>query len=451
MGFATETGFNTTLAQKLDAGVADSTIILAALPIIVTEGVMLIGSGTNREWAYFATTNGGNVQITGVNRGLNKNATSVSDTTSANILSHRVGDPVRLVQHSVLQNVQFKNDSDNTTSGDNTHTGIEDFDGELNIPIYADAAARDAAITSPREGSAVKLTAEGVITDFLGGVWVTRAADTTANASETVTGRVRLNTAARTDTATDIASGDPTVNKPSEIARVIQDQGYTSGASSAGTDTYVVTLVPAPAAYVTNQMFILEADVTNTGAATVDFNGLGAKSIKLPDGTDPADGDIIVGPNILIYDGTDMILVSATANIAATEAFVTDNNNIEVGVDSFSPVSTASTKVIAHGLGRTPKCVSLDWGSGISAASPEVTVPHGWLRNTGGGTGDTKAISRISAVAGQADFVSVFTIDGVSGAGNNYTLELAFDATNITITVPTFTSGKQIEFIWKAE
>jgi len=117
MGFNTESGFNTTLAQKLDAGVADATIILASLPITITEGVMLIGSGTNKEWVYFSTTNAGNVQITGVNRGLDKDATAVNDTTTANILSHRVGDPVRLIQHSFSQNNKPNLDDSNVFTG----------------------------------------------------------------------------------------------------------------------------------------------------------------------------------------------------------------------------------------------------------------------------------------------------------------------------------------------
>jgi hypothetical protein len=117
MAFTTESGFNTTLSQKLDAGGSDTTIKLAALPITVTAGVMLVGSGTNKEWIYFSGTNAGNVQITGCQRGLDKDATSTTDTTSGNILSHRVGDPVRLVQHSLAQNNKPDLDESNTFTG----------------------------------------------------------------------------------------------------------------------------------------------------------------------------------------------------------------------------------------------------------------------------------------------------------------------------------------------
>lgn len=75
-------------------------------------------------------------------------------------------------------------------------------DSALTMPIYADATARDAAITTPVEGMKVKLTSEGVISSYVGGTWVSEGTDTTANGSTTVAGKYEAATAAERAAAT---------------------------------------------------------------------------------------------------------------------------------------------------------------------------------------------------------------------------------------------------------
>ncbi|SFR16773.1 hypothetical protein [Desulfoscipio geothermicus] len=77
------------------------------------------------------------------------------------------------------------------------------------------------------------------------------------------------------------------------------------GVSSNGTDDYAITPVPAPISYIAGQMFRFKADVANTGACTLNVNTLGAKAIKMEDGSDPANGMIQAGAIVtVIYDGT---------------------------------------------------------------------------------------------------------------------------------------------------
>ena len=52
------------------------------------------------------------------------------------------------------------------------------------------------------------------------------------------------------------------------------------GASAAWTDTYSVSLAISPGAYAAGNRYQFIADVARTGACTINFNGLGAKSIK---------------------------------------------------------------------------------------------------------------------------------------------------------------------------
>lgn len=87
----------------------------------------------------------------------------------------------------------------------------------------------------------------------------------------------------------------------------------TYGASSTGTDTYAITLPNAPSSYATGQIFAFKADVANTGACTLNVNGLGAKSLKIY-GLDPRDNYIKVGSLVLCqYDGTNLQILSVSA------------------------------------------------------------------------------------------------------------------------------------------
>lgn len=86
------------------------------------------------------------------------------------------------------------------------------------------------------------------------------------------------------------------------------------GASSAGSDTYALTFSPALGSYNTGLIINLKTDVANTGAATLNINSLGAKSIKKI--SSGVKADIVTGDMsasviyTMIYDGTDFVLVN---------------------------------------------------------------------------------------------------------------------------------------------
>jgi hypothetical protein len=81
--------------------------------------------------------------------------------------------------------------------------------------------------------------------------------------------------------------------------------------TTTGTDTIVLTLAPALTAYVTGQMFVFKPGGDNTGACTLNVNGLGATNIKTQTAADPAAADIdATGIAIVVYDGTNMVLIN---------------------------------------------------------------------------------------------------------------------------------------------
>lgn len=74
-------------------------------------------------------------------------------------------------------------------------------------------------------------------------------------------------------------------------------------------NTYAVTLDPAPTSYVDGMAITVKINVQNTGASTINVNGLGAKSIKKSNGNDVASGNLKAGvPYTLRYNGTNFIL-----------------------------------------------------------------------------------------------------------------------------------------------
>lgn len=88
--------------------------------------------------------------------------------------------------------------------------------------------------------------------------------------------------------------------------------------SSSGTDTYAGTGAPTVAAYSENVLYAFKANHANTGACSININGVGALTIKKVAGgvtTDLADNDIRSGQVcILAYDGTNMQLQSTLGN-----------------------------------------------------------------------------------------------------------------------------------------
>lgn len=116
--------------------------------------------------------------------------------------------------------------------------------------------------------------------------------------------------------------------------------GY--AASSGGSDTYAITVTPIPGSYAAGDVFYFKADVANTGAASLNVNSLGAKTIKKWVGTalaDLDDGDIQANQLVGVqYDGTYLVLFTrSNENI-----YVTASNNQKVAADTERSSNTTS-------------------------------------------------------------------------------------------------------------
>jgi len=129
-------------------------------------------------------------------------------------------------------------------------------------------------------------------------------------ATTTVSGTSELATSAETIAGTDAAK----VVTPDGLAYTVQRGTMNYAADAQANDTYVITMVPAIDGYVTGMKISFYAKTANTGAATINVNAKGAKTIKKGHDLDLADSDIEAGQHVLIeYDGTNFQMLSATA------------------------------------------------------------------------------------------------------------------------------------------
>jgi hypothetical protein len=100
-------------------------------------------------------------------------------------------------------------------------------------------------------------------------------------------------------------------------------EAYWWGGTAGGTANALTLLIAgAPGSYAAGQRYAFVVAANNTGAATLAVNGLGAKSIRRPDGSTLAAGDLVAGTLVAVtYDGTDFRLAwSSTLNADLTIA-----------------------------------------------------------------------------------------------------------------------------------
>lgn len=197
-------------------------------------------------------------------------------------------------------------------------TGISG--GALTIPL-ANRGLEGGTPQAHTSGATVKgVLSAGLLNDIvdsLGNVLVpsTGAVDTT---------KVVTLTASQTLTNKTLTS--PVINTPTgDVATKsgIQNGSYVYAADAGSNDTYAITLSPAPSAYAAGQEFRFKANTANTGAATLNVNSLGAKTIKKLHDQDLADNDIEANQIVtVVYDAVadTFQMTSQTSNSASVSS-----------------------------------------------------------------------------------------------------------------------------------
>jgi len=211
-------------------------------------------------------------------------------------------------------------------------------------------------------------------------------------------------------------------------------------ASSTGNDSYAITVTPAPNDYDVGDTYTFKADVANTGAATLNVNGLGAKSIVKLYNNALVTGDILAGQIVRVsYDGTNFQMLSQVSTLL----------DYQSGVTTRDMTAASGAQTIAHGLGVTPRRIRVKALSGTSSTTAAVNIS---AQGTYNGT-NTKAIYMTTQVgtAVNSDVSTTNILTLIVSAGNNQVAVATFDATNITLTwTKTGTPTGTAQILWEA-
>lgn len=166
-----------------------------------------------------------------------------------------------------------------------------------------------------------------------------------------------------TQTVAGVKSFTGQINAANLLATsVTVDSTFNSCVDAGSTDAYACSLSPGGfVSFVTGQLFWFKANTANTGAATVNFQAIGARTIKKMLGgitTDLADNDIRAGQWVQVqYDGTNWQMQSqlgnATGGITSLEGQTgvtqtfTDDANVTIVSGSNAHVITWSGTLAA--------------------------------------------------------------------------------------------------------
>lgn len=170
-----------------------------------------------------------------------------------------------------------------------------------------------------------------------------------------------------------------------------------------GTDTITATTTPAFTAYKAGMFFSFVAAGANTGAVTLNINGLGAKAVTKNGATPLAAGDIPSASAVsLIYDGTQFqvlgISVDKPGRLLAVRAFTSSG--------TYTP-TTGTLSVIVEAVG----------GGGGSGGTSSTSATQ-FSISSGGGGGAYGRARFTSSFSGVSIAIGAGGAAGASGGGN---------------------------------
>lgn len=276
----------------------------------------------------------------------------------------------------------------------------------------ADAALKD--LSNVTAGVTADINISGNAATATSATSATTSAACSGNAATATTAAACSGNSATATTAAACSGNSATATRADTLK-----QGGLSAPTSGGSSTaYTVTSSPVVSALVAGNVYQFKAHTACGASPTVDFDGLGAKTLKKFSGGSKvslAAADIPSGALVqCLYDGTDMVVSSVAG--AATGSY-----------DSGSQTVTASGLLtLAHGLGAKPrfirtfiKCTSAHQGYSVG---DEVEMPPNSMYGT------TDGFSMWS------DATNIY-IRFASGAGFTIIRNTsAYDATTVTST-----------------
>lgn len=219
----------------------------------------------------------------------------------------------------------------------------------------------------------------------IGSMWVNGSADTIFFCADATVGAavwVTHATSEYTDT---------------DAKEAVQPGSHIYAATATGNDTYVISLTPAIADYTEGMLINFKVDVGNTGAASLNVNGKGAKAIKKLHDQDVETGDIEAGQIVtVVYDGTNFQMQSQLAQAPA--GGVTDHGALTGLADDDHPqyaLASGGSIYAASATGNDSYAVTLSPAPAALVAGLVVNFKAG-TANTGACTLNVNALGDIA-------------------------------------------------------
>lgn len=181
------------------------------------------------------------------------------------------------------------------------------------------------------------------------------------------------------------------VNNHHHTGRDVDGEGALPYAADTGAaDAYAIALDPALSGYITGMPIFFKAANANTGASTLDINGLGTKSIKKSTDVDLVAGDIKAGQIVLVvYDGVNF---QAIGDMGAGKTG-------DVRISLSATPNDDEIKLNGASLSRTTYAGLWDWAQAQSVVVEEAS----WSPNNTGAfsSGDGSTTFRVPDTRGE--------------------------------------------------
>ena len=192
-------------------------------------------------------------------------------------------------------------------------------------------------------------------------------------------------------------------------------------ASISGVDTVTGIMSPTLTAYAAGQLFYFVAAGANTGAVTLNIDGLGAKAVTRDGATALAAGDINSGEIVVvIYDGTRFQMINAANSFGNTTIngtlTVTGNTGLQANVSITSALSVGGTFNVtgAAALGSTLAVTGKADLPTVSTASINAAVA---VVTTGTVTNLTSTSASIASVNAGVALLTTATVTNLTASG----------------------------------
>src|SRR5579871_1931911 len=190
--------------------------------------------------------------------------------------------------------------------------------------------------------------------------------------------------------------------------------------TSSGTNTITLTYSVAPPAYVQGDSFSFIAGGTNTGAATLNVNGLGAKAITKRGTTALTGSEILNGEIVNVrYDGSEFQLISVgSASNLGTPVSIANGGTASTTLTAHAVLLGEGTSSIAAATIGTSGRILTDNGAGADPTFQAPPLPKPTIATKTSGPYSVQTTDCGTTLIANSGSAITFNLPSDSSAGN---------------------------------